>query len=320
MLPWTRQQLIGVIDKRRPVSTPIKDRHFPDGQQYSMRHVQLDIRQRPEGLAVTVSPGVESRRAQRHGWETQTITIPRFSEHDMVRAADHEAFRLPGRNPAQQIPLAQHVNEKLDAIRARFDRTLEYMSVGALRGEVKDGDGNVIATYPVESAQSVTFKSDEGGDDPYDAFDDAVVSISRELGGMPGTFYLYMGTDAYKRLRDQHRVREMLTSPYGPQMIEGGELAQIAGMQIQRMPQVFVDNNGNEEPFVRKDEIIVASDAIDANTIYGPCETPEGSQPQRTFVDQWDERDPAGTVLRVERNPFPLLRRPKAVRRFTVSS
>jgi len=319
MLPWTRQQLAEAIDRRRPVATPVKDRHFPDGQQFTVRNVQLDIRQRPEGLAVTVSPGVESHRAARHGWETQTITIPRFSEHDMVRAADQEAFRLPGRSPTAQIPLAQHVNQKLDAIRARFDRTMEYMAVGALRGEVKDGDGNVIATYPVENPNAVKFYTDSGGDDPYDVLDDKVVAISRELGGMPGNFYLYAGKDAYKALRNQHRVQDFLQSPYGPQMLAGGELAQIAGINIQRMPQTFVNNAGQEEPFVPDDEIILATDEIDAATIYGPCETPDGSEARRTFVDQWDLRDPAGTVVRLERNPFPLLRRPGAVRRLKVT-
>jgi len=319
MLPGTRQQLIGVVEQRRPVRTPISDRHFPDGQTYGSRQVQLDIKKSPEGLAVAISPGVESSRAAAHGWEAQTITIPRYSEHDMVKAADQEAFRLPGRSPSAQIPLAQHVNQKLDAIRARMDRTKEFMAVGAMRGEVKDGDGNVIATFQTESPQSVTFNADTGGDDPLDVFDDAVVAISRELGGMPGNTWAYCGVTAYKKLRDQHRVRTMLESPYGPQMMSGGELASVGGMQIQRMPAVFIDNTGTQQPFIADDEIIVASDELDAETIYGPCETPEGSQMQRTFVDQWDERDPAGTRSRLERNPFPLLRRPRAIRRYTVS-
>mgnify|MGYP000294125702 CR=1 FL=1 len=319
MLPWTREQLIGVIDRRRPVRTPLQDRHFPPGQQYTTRQVQLDIRQSPEGLAVAISAGVESTRAARHGWETQTVTIPRFSEHDLVRAADHQAFRLPGRSPTAQVPLAQHVNRKLDAITARFDRTVEFMCVGAMRGQIKDGDGSVLATYNVDPAQSVTFNPDSGGDDPLDVFDDAVVAIARELGGMPGNLWAYCGVTAYKRLRDQHRIQSMLTSNLGPQMLSGGELAQVSGIGIQRMPAVFVDNNGDEQPFVYDDEIIVASDELGGETIYGPCETPEGSVQQRNFVDQWDQRDPAGTAIRVERNPFPLLSRPRAVRRFTVS-
>lgn len=319
MLPWTRQQLIGVVNRRRPVRTPLQDRHFPAGQQYGTRQVQLDIMRSPEGLAVAISAGVESTRAARHGWETQTITIPRFSEHDLVRAADHEAFRIPGRGPADQVPLAQHVNRKLDAITSRFDRTGEFMAIGAMRGEVKDGNGNVIATYQTESPQAVTFKADSGGDDPLDVMDDAVIVISRELGGMPGNVWAYCGTTAYKKLRNQHRIERMLQSNLGPQMLSGGELAQVSGVQIQRMPAVFVDNTGSEQPFVKDDEIIVASDELDAETIFGPCETPEGSIQEQTFVDQWDQRDPAGTVIRVERNPFPLLRRPRAVRRLTVS-
>mgnify|MGYP006421081199 CR=1 FL=1 len=319
MLPFTREQLIGVINKRRPVSTPFQDRHFPAGQQYSTRQVQLDIQNSPEGLAVAINAGVESTRAARHGWETQTITIPRFSEHDLVKAADHEAFRLPGRNPADQVPLAQHVNRKLDTITSRFDRTAEFMCVGAMRGEVKDGNGTTIATYQVDAAQNVTFNTDTGGDDPLDVMDDAVIAIARELGGMPGNLWAYCGVEAYKKLRNQHRIEKMLQSNLGPQMLDGGELAQVSGIAIQRMPAVFIDNQGAEQPFVHDNEIIVASDEMDAETIYGPCETPEGSVAQRDFVDQWDQRDPAGTMLRLERNPFPLARRPRAVRRFTVS-
>lgn len=320
MLPFTREQLIGVINKRRPVRTPLQDRHFKAGQQYNTRNVQLDILNSPEGLAVAINAGVESKRAARHGWETETITIPRFSEHDLVKAADHEAFRLPGKGPAQQVPLAQHVNRKLDAINSRFDRTTEFMCIGAMRGEIKDGDGTVIATYNVDSAQSITLNPETGGDDPLDVFDDAVVAISRELGGMPGNLWAYCGVTAYKKLRNQHRIQKMLLSNLGPQMLSGGELAQVSGIAIERMPAVFVDNTGAEQPFVKDNEIIIAGDEMDAEMIYGPCETPEGSAPQRTYVDQWDQRDPAGTMIRVERNPFPLARRPRAVRRFTVTS
>ena len=319
MIPFSRAELIGVVSQRRPVQTPILDNHFSNTRNLGSRTVQLDIKMSPEGLAEAISPGAESNRASRAGWETMTLTIPRFSEHDLLKAADIQDLRQPGtRN--QQIPLMQAINDTMDPIISRFDRTREYMAIKAMQGQIEDGAGNIIATYGVPSATDVTFKSDGTGDNPIDVFDDEAVAIAQELGSEPGGLIAYCGPGAYKALRNESKVLDLLNGPQGPQMLEGGEVRRIGGVTIRRLPSVFVNNQGVEQTFVPDNEIIIASNAMGGTELFGPCETPEGMRMMNRYVDTWEERDPAGQRFRVETNPLPLVRRPASIRRLNVTN
>lgn len=318
MIPFTREELVGVVNKRRPVPMTITDRHFANGRNLGSSTVQLDIKSSPEGLAVAISAGAESQRAATSGWETKTFPIPRFSEHDIVKAADIKNLRMPGTR-SQQTPLMQHVNEKLDTLRSRFDRTREYMAVKALQGSIEDGAGNVLVEYNVPGATSVTFNTDGSGDDPLNVFEEQVTAISRELGADAGNVYAYAGVNAYAYLRDQKRINDLLDSQYGVELLRTGRLPDIAGVLVQKMPMVFTDNAGSEVPFVPDDEVIIVSDQMGGQSLFGPCEAPEGLVLQNYYVDTWEQRDPAGTKMRLETNPLPLVRRPNTIRRLKVS-
>lgn len=316
MFPFTSAQLTGVVNKRRPVRTPILDAHFSARRQMFTPEVQIDVQNSPEGLAVAISAGAKSTKARQAGWSTFTLTLPRFSEHDMVKAADIKGFRAIGTEAANQA-FMQLVNRKMDNIRSRFDRTMEYMAIQGMQGSVVDGAGNTIATYDVPAATNVAFGNNT--DDPVDVFDDAAVSIARTLGGDAGNLVAYCGINAYKLLRNTTPIQTLLNGPAGPSMIENGEVRRAGGVTIRRLPNVFVNNAGSEVPFLGDNTIIIASDAMGAELLFGPCESPTGLELANYFVDTWTERDPAGEMLRLETNPLPVVTRPDSVRILTVS-
>lgn len=312
-IPFTTTDLVAAVNKRRPVRTPIKDAHFSRSVLESTDSVQLDIKTSPEGLAVAISRGTRSRRASREGWDTVTVTIPHFSEHDLIKASDLVGARAFGRTAVETM--AMKVAEKLDVLRARFDRTIEYMCIKAMQGQVVDGNGNVIATYNVAAPVAATVS--DGTDDPIDVFDDAGTRIARALGADPGELVAYLGIAAYKALRTSPKVEQLLGGPAGPQMLANGEVARVAGVRIVKLPAVFVDNSGAEVPFLGDNEVIIASREMGGMMVYGPAETPTGPLMTEFFADAWEERDPAGTVIRVETNPLPLVTRPDSIVRYT---
>jgi len=319
MLPFTSHVLSAVVDKRRPVATPIRNAHFGGpGQNYGTPHIQLDILTSPEGLATAISHGVKSKRAPKDGWETKTITIPRFSEHDIVKASDLIGLRAPGQQTASEA-LQRRVLQKTDTIRARFDRTLEYMCIKAMQGQVVDGGGNVIATYAVPASSEVDFQADGSADSPIDVFDDAAVTISRALGQEAGNLIAYCGTDAYKKLRNEATVQALLTGPQGPQLLENGEVRRVGGVTTRRLAAVYADDDGNDQPFLAANEILIASDQMGGEIVYGPCEAPGGLRIQSWFVDTWEDRDPPADYVRVETNPLPVVKRPDSIVRHTVA-
>ena len=314
-IPFSTTDLVAAVNKRRPVRTPIKDMHFSRSVLENTDSVQLDIKTGPEGIAVAISRGTKSRRAEKAGWDSLTVTIPHFSEHDLIKASDLIGVRAFGRTTVETM--AMKVAEKLDDLRSKFDRTMEYMCIKAMQGQVVDGNGNVIASYSVAAPVAATVS--DGTDDPIDVFDDAGTKISRALGSDPGEVVAYMGVNAYKALRTSPKVEQLLNGPAGPQMLANGEVARVGGVRIVKMPAVFIDNSGNEVPFVGDNEVIVASNQMGGMMVYGPAETPNGPLMTEYFADSWEERDPAGTMIRVETNPLPLVSRPDSIVRYTFS-
>ena len=318
---FTAEQLTRVVDKRRPVATPIRDRHFPVRSQYGTPHIGVDIKTGPEGIAVAISHGVESTRAARDGWQHLTLEIPRFSEHDIIKAADLVGLRAPGQTGPSEAMMMRY-NDKLDLIRTRFDRTLEFMCLGALKGTVTDGAGATLVTYAVPGAASVTFNAASGGDNPFDEFRAAVRTLSRALGGPVGQVYAYCGDTAYDLLMNQHQVVAARASVGGNVEVgvgSGGNVERVGTVLVENYPYVYADAAGVDQPFVATNEILLVPSAIGGEILLGPCETPTGLVLQEWFVDTWQERDPAATRVRLETNRLPLVRRPDAIARFTVS-
>ena len=320
-VPFTSTQLTRVVDKRRPVATPIRDRHFARASQYGTPNIGIDIMTGPEGIAVAISHGVQSTRAARDNWSHKSIQIPRFSEHDIVKAADLIGLRAPG-ELTQSEALMMRYNEKLDLLRGKFDRTLEFMCIGAIKGSVTDGAGNVLVTYDVPSAVSVTFNAAGDGDDPFETFRVARRTIARKLGMMPGEIYAYCGDDAFDLLNNEGRVVAARANVGGNAQVgqtAEGVVTRIGETLVENYPFVYDDAAGAEQKFIADNEIVFVPTNIDGEIVRGPCETPQGLALQEWFVDAWQERDPAATKLRLETNRVPLVRRPDAIYRMTVS-
>lgn len=315
-IPFNTTALVAAVNKRRPVRTPIKDAHFSRTVLENTDSVQLDIKTGPEGIAVAISRGTKSRRADKSGWDTITVTIPHFSEHDLIKASDLIGARAFGKTTTETM--AAKVAEKLDTLRAKFDRTQEFMCIKALQGQVVDGSGNVIASYQVPAPIAASVSN--GTDNPQDIFLDASTTISRALGSDPGNVTAYMGLTAYKALLASPFVdAERKNANQGNVQVQfqNGLLTNVGGTNIRLMPAVYIDNTGTEVPFLPDADVIIVSDAMGGEMVYGPAETPNGPLMTPYFADSWDERDPAGTMIRVETNPLPLVTRPDAIARYT---
>lgn len=320
-VPFTAEVLSRVIDKRRPVRTPIRDRHFPRAPQYGTPNVGYDILTGPEGIAVAISHGAQSLRASREGWTHLSIEVPRFSEHDVIKAADLVGQRAPGQI-SQSEALMQRYNRAMDKIRGKFDRTLEYMCFGAFRGQVLDGGLNVLATYGVRAAEPVTFNADGSGDDPFLVFRNAVRAISRTLGMAPGQVYAYCGDTAFDLLSNEKRVVASRATVGGNPEVAvdtSGVVTRIGTVNVENYMYVWADADGADQVYVAADEILLVPQELDGEIVLGPCEAPSGLVLLEWLVDSWADRDPPATKIRVETNRLPMVGRPDAIYRLTVS-
>jgi len=316
MLPWTNEQLMEAVDKRRPAPTTILDAHFSTRRPADASLIQVDIKKGPEGIAVAIDAGAKSKRAKSEGWDSIPMQIPRFSEHDIIKASDFSQFRQPGvMNAANQAAFMQKVMDKFDDMKKRFDRTKEFMAIKGMQGQIVDGDGNILVDYDVPAAGTLN----TGTTSPLVFFRQQHAAIARVLGYMPSMLMCYAGETAYDKIMDHADVKALLGGPMGPTMVQDGMVQRIQNVYIKQMPLEFVNNAGSAERYVADNKIILAPKEMDARLLYAPCESPRGMISVPLYVDQWDEKDPAGTMIRLEENPLPLIRRPDACRHHTVS-
>lgn len=314
ILPFDNVTLLRAIEKASsPAETPIWSGHFTEVGVVPTETVQIDVVTGPEGLMVAISRDAEARKASRDSVDTMTIQIPRFSEKDSVSAADLMRYRQPGTRGGQ-IGQAQLVGRKLKYITDRLNSTKEVMAIGALKGNVLDGDGNVLAVYPVGDAGSVDFSAVN----PRLYFDDAAVAISRALRVARVKLVSYVGKNAYQKLLLHDDVQALLSGPAGPSMLENGELRTLHGVTIRRINGAYTNNVGSEIPYLGDDEIITTADGPYFEAYHGPCSTRQGIALQNIYVDQWETPDPPSAWFRVESNPLPIVQRPEAVRKGTV--
>lgn len=314
-LPYDNLTLTQVINKRRPVVTPILDTHFTRRRVVPTSVIQMDIITGPEGIMIAISREAASRKAERRAVESKTFMIPRFSEHDFVTASDQLLYRAPGViNGGESFDML--INDKLDTIRSKGDRTKEVMSINAMRGSVIDGDGNVIATYDTPTPVDIDFSTA----DPVIVYDNANVAISRALGRNPAGLVCYCGLTAYQRLWANPKVQDLIKGPAGPQMMESGELRLVGGVTIRRLTSVYVNNAGTEVPFMPDAEMIVVAADADFELIHGPCSAAGGRLALIPwYVQQTEEDDPPSTKVRGETNPLTVVNRPEAIYRINTT-
>jgi len=308
IIPFDNITLLQAIEKKQaPTDTPVLSRHFSSAGVVPSEVVQVDVITGPEGVMVAISRDAESKVASRENIDSKTFTIPRFSEKDSVSAGDLLRYRQPG-TVNGLIGQAQLIGRRLGYINSRLDSTKEIMAIRALQGQVVDGAGNIIATYPVAQDGPISIAATN----PRVYFDNKAVAISRALRVSNVKLICYVGKNAYQRLLLQDDVQALLAGPAGPSMLENGVLRTLHGVTIERVNGAYTDNQGNEQPYLGDDGMITTADGDYFELYHGPCSTVNGIALQEVYIDQWETRDPPMAWFRLESNPLPIVQRPEA--------
>lgn len=315
ILPFDAITLLRAVEKASaPASTPVLTRHFSDAGVVPTELVQVDVITGPEGLMVAISRDAESNTAKRESVESKTFRIPRFSDKFSISPSDLVGYRQPGTQNAGPA-MAQLIARRLRNLTNKLNSTKEVMAIRALQGEVSDGAGNVIATYPVGNDGAINFATTN----PREYFDDAAVTISRALRSDNVSLICYVGKDAYQKLLLHPDVQALLAGPAGPGMLENGVLRTLHGVTIQRVNGAYTNNAGAETPYLADNALITTAIGPYFELYHGPCSTPNGVALQQMFVDTWETRDPPISWTRLESNPLPIVQRPEAVRKATAA-
>ncbi|NHR08027.1 major capsid protein [Chromobacterium haemolyticum] len=104
--------------------------------------------------------GEPGSRTQQRGRKIRTFLVPHVPHDDTILAGNLIGSRAMGStDPVRDV--ASVVNDKLQEMKARHDITHEWMMLGAVKGEILDGDGNLLYDlYKEFEISKTTFEFD----------------------------------------------------------------------------------------------------------------------------------------------------------------
>lgn len=123
--------------------------------------------------------GAPGSRSARKGRNVRSFVIPHIPHDDTILASDLSGSRGFGStDPVADV--AAVVNDRLQEMKARHDLTQEWMMLGAIKGQILDGDGNLLYDLFKEygiSKKTIEFKLSDA------AFDvkRACMNVSRHI-------------------------------------------------------------------------------------------------------------------------------------------
>jgi Phage major capsid protein E len=86
------------------------------------------------------APGNTSQNPKR---KMRTFNVPHFPHEDSIKAASIQGVRAFG-SVNQMETITQKLNDKLQEMKNRHLQTLEWLTMGALKGLILDGDGSTL--------------------------------------------------------------------------------------------------------------------------------------------------------------------------------
>lgn len=317
---WTNAELTEVIQKRKPLETPIFDGYFKTRRNLRVAAASLDIVNGPEGLMVDVPTSASSPRYDtRRVVERITVTTPRFTEHDFVTGEEQTDYFLPGTKFGGE-PFAQLLSDKLDGLRGRVDRTVEFGAATVLAyGEQRDGNGNALVRFPLPAVRT-GIDLDADVDALEKIFSVAKRSVARALGIQSPKLTAWFGSTAWTQLKKNPRVLSLLDGPARNDLLMNGDLALIDGVAVNELMGVYEDDAGVQRTFIPDDYIVITSPDAGFRCYYGAVAGQGGTMiATNYYVQQETIRDPNATKIRVESRPLLIVTRPEAVVRFQVA-
>jgi hypothetical protein len=109
----------------------------------TQRGVFIDERNGTLNLIKTAAvgaPGQVNRAASR---KARTFQIPHLPLDDFILPADIQGIRAFGTQNSGDV-VAMKLNEKLQEMKNKHAQTLEWLRMGALKGQILDADGSMI--------------------------------------------------------------------------------------------------------------------------------------------------------------------------------
>lgn len=316
------RNLIAAVNAMRPVGTPVLDKVFAQKERSLSSYIQFDVETDSEGVQVSVPSGSPANVINKDGFKTVVLPAPRFSEKASIRPSDLD--RIRGMGTEAPAVMADMVGRNLANLRARTDRTREFMAIKALSGEVVDGSGAVLVSYDFPTGHkpvlSGTAKWDSETSNPLGNLRNWKKLITSATGGVVEKFVAFCASDVMDAILAHKKIGELLKNQAGKDIAENGRVGRLAGIDIEEVLGTYKSGGSRADMMPSGYIAVVGIGYGNTSECYAPPEDFEapngigsGKEPSVFFAKSWDEKDPSVKWIKTEARPLPVIKRPGCI-------
>lgn len=315
--------LVATVNQIKPVKTPVLDKVFAVKERSLSSNIEFDVETDAEGISVSAPSSSPATVVKKDGYDHVVVPAPRFPEKTPITPAELDKIRSMGSNAPMLA--AEKVGQELAKLRARTDRTREFMAIKALSGTVVDGAGKTLVTYTFPNGHKPVLAAKKRWSDsestPLVDIRAWKELISAATGGAVETFYGFCAADVMDALLEHPKIAELLKNQMGQQLVETGRIGRLAGVETEEVSGTYKDKDGNRVKMMPAGYIAIVGVGY-GNTAeaFAPPEDfkaadgiGSGQLPELYFAKSWEEDDPSVLWLKAESRPLPLVKRPGCI-------
>ncbi len=315
--------LTAAINEIKPVPTLILDTLFQKKKPQITDRFMIEVKYGSEELLANLRVSDEATVTQGTKRKVITVQAPRFAEKRFISAADLNAMRAFGQT-AQTELLKQRIADEQADMRAKVDRTREFMAAKLLSGQIVDKTGEVLVDFNFPAS----FKPTLSGTDLWtDSSSDPVKNIrawkkkiSQELGNVM-QFVAFVGSSVMDALLNHEKVLELLKYTSGTELAQEGRIVNLAGVTMYEYFGSYKNESGTRYDLIPEDRFVLVGITGDNFEEYyapvvdleAPAGVGKGKKAQVFFSKSWETKDPSGRWIKAEARPLPVLTRAGSV-------
>lgn len=324
--------MMRVVETLRPPSSFWLDLFFPVVQTFDTEFVDFDVVDRQRRLAPFVAPTAQGKPMLQEGYQTRRFKPAYIKPKDIVNPT-RVLRRQPGEGYGGTLSPEQRraavVADILRTHRSAIERRWEWMAAEAIiKGQVTvkgDDYPEVVVQFGRAGTQFKNLTAgarwSESTATPNTDLENWLIETHRLSGFAPNV--AIMGLDAWRVFSAKQEVRDILDNRRGTnsqlELATGnGEPWQFRGvwgsLEIWTYNDIYEDENGNSQPYLPQDHVVLGSRAVDGVRAYGAIlDARAGYQSVPMFPKMWVQEDPSAEFVMLQSAPLMIPTRPNAI-------
>lgn len=290
------------------------------------RTVLLEYKNQQFSLLTSRPVGAPPQYMTQDHRNIRALVIPHIPVADVILPEDIQGVRAFGGD--ELAGAAAVISERLEKIRKRFDLTLEWMRVGAIKGIILDGDGNTLLNLFTEfdiSQQIVDFALDNTSTEVLAKCHVAKRIIEQNaMGQLVTGFRAYCSPSFFDYLVTHPSVKEAYKGYAMAQSMLAGDNRKgftFGGITFEEYNATVVKSDGTTVQLIESNTAYLFPEGTDFFTVYyapGNFNETVNTVAQPIYVKSAEREFGRGYDIYAESNPLPICKNPSVLVKLTI--